>query len=82
MVESLKTTTDLTLEDCYCKVVLKVVDIAKPKPKDNATLVLRSMGIKLPPLLGQAMEVIDVELYKKKDSVIFLPHIIYRTLSE
>ena len=78
----MKTTADLTLEDCYCKVISKAADIAKSKPKDNATLTPRSIGIKLLQLPGQAIEVINMELYKKEDSTIFLPQIICGTLSE
>ena len=73
VVESLKTTADLTLEDCYCKVMSKATGIAKPKPRDNATLAPRSMGIKLPPPPVQATEAIDAELCKKEDGAIFLP---------
>ena len=82
VVKSLKTTTDVTFEDCHSKVLSKIADVVKPKPKDANALTPRSVGIKTPSPPKLAKEKIHLEAYKKEDSTIYLPHATHGSLTD
>ena len=84
-VEVLKAIPGVLLKTCYSCILHKAEDIAKPKLKDQNTLTLRQMRIRLLDKTltnQQSNDNIDLEVYKQENRIIFVPQDMFNKFSK